>query len=82
VSHPEGIYYLRFLRNGKRLWQLIGSDADAALATVQNTDKTSEMSRLGARRNRPVRLALHSNLRSLHLRFSLLPPLVSIYREA
>jgi integrase/recombinase XerD len=39
VSHPEGIYYLRFLRDGKRVWQLVGSDADAAFATLQNTEQ-------------------------------------------
>jgi hypothetical protein len=39
VSHPEGIYYLRFLRNGRRIWQMVGSDADAALATLQNTQQ-------------------------------------------
>jgi integrase/recombinase XerD len=39
VSHPEGIYYLRFLRDGKRIWKMIGSDADAALATLQNTEQ-------------------------------------------
>jgi integrase/recombinase XerD len=39
VSHPEGIYYLRFLRDGKRVWQMVGSDADTALATLQNTEQ-------------------------------------------
>jgi hypothetical protein len=39
VSHPEGIYYLRFLRDGRRIWQMVGSDADAALATLQNTQQ-------------------------------------------
>jgi integrase/recombinase XerD len=39
VSHPEGIYYLRFLRDGKRIWQMVGSEADAVLASVQNTEQ-------------------------------------------
>ena len=37
--HPEGIYYLRYLRDGRRIWQIVGSDADAALATIQNTEQ-------------------------------------------
>jgi hypothetical protein len=32
--HVEGIYYLRFLRDGKRVWKAVGSDADAAIPTV------------------------------------------------
>jgi integrase/recombinase XerD len=39
VSHPEGIYYLRFLRDGRRIWQMVGSDADAALVALQNTEQ-------------------------------------------
>jgi hypothetical protein len=26
--HIEGIYYLRFLNDGKRVWKAVGSDAD------------------------------------------------------
>ncbi len=36
--HPEGVYYLRFLRNGKRVWQAVGSDPDAAIVALQNTE--------------------------------------------
>jgi len=33
--HPEGIYYLRFLRSGKRVWEAVGSDAPGrALANL------------------------------------------------
>lgn len=31
LSHdPEGIYYLRYLRQGKRVWESVGVDADLA----------------------------------------------------
>ena len=39
VSHPEGIYYLRFLRDGKRIWEKVGPDADVAVVTLQNTEQ-------------------------------------------
>ena len=33
--HREGIYYLRFLRDGKRVWRAIGPEADAAVAALE-----------------------------------------------
>lgn len=36
--HPEGIYYLRFLRGCKRIRRAIGPDADAAIVALQNTE--------------------------------------------
>jgi hypothetical protein len=38
--HPEGVYYLRFLLNGKRVWEVIGSDADPALVALRNKEHT------------------------------------------
>jgi integrase/recombinase XerD len=35
--HPEGIYYLRFLRDDKRVWQPVGPQADEAQAAMANT---------------------------------------------
>jgi integrase/recombinase XerD len=34
--HPEGVYYLRFLRGEKRVWRAVGPDADAAVVAVLN----------------------------------------------
>jgi integrase/recombinase XerD len=36
--HPEGCYYLRFLRKGKRIWQSVGTDADVALVSLRNAE--------------------------------------------
>ena len=36
--HPEGVYYLRFLQNGKRVWKSVGREPDAALTALQRTD--------------------------------------------
>lgn len=36
--HVEGVYYLRFLRDGKRVWQAVGSDADAAIVALRHTE--------------------------------------------
>ena len=36
--HPEGVYYLRYLRGGKRVWEAVGYDADAATVALQNTE--------------------------------------------
>jgi hypothetical protein len=36
--HPEGVYYLRFLRDGKRVWEAVGSDANAAIVALRNTE--------------------------------------------
>lgn len=36
--YPEGVYYLCFLRNGKRVWEAVGSDADAAIVAFRNKE--------------------------------------------
>jgi integrase/recombinase XerD len=45
--HPEGIYYLRFLRRGKRVWQSVGSEADAAIVALRNTEHDLQAVGLG-----------------------------------
>jgi integrase/recombinase XerD len=37
-SHPEGVYYLRFLRGRKRIREAVGSNADAAIAELRNKE--------------------------------------------
>jgi integrase/recombinase XerD len=50
--HPEGVYYLRFLRNGKRVWERIGQDADVAVVALRNTEHDLQSMALG--RSAPV----------------------------
>jgi integrase/recombinase XerD len=45
--HPEGSYYLRFLRDGKRVWQPVGSAGDAAVAALHNTQRNLQSVALG-----------------------------------
>jgi integrase/recombinase XerD len=45
--HPEGLYYLRFLRGSKRVWQVVGADADAALVALRNTEHDLQAVTLG-----------------------------------
>jgi integrase/recombinase XerD len=47
VAHPDGVYYLRFLRGDKRVWQAIGPDADAAVVAVQNLEHDLQAISLG-----------------------------------
>jgi integrase/recombinase XerD len=46
-AHPEGIYYVRFLRGDKRVWRAIGADADAAAVAVQNLEHDLQAISLG-----------------------------------
>jgi hypothetical protein len=45
--HLEGIYYLRFLRNGKRVWEAVGSDANTAIVALRNTEHDLQSIALG-----------------------------------
>jgi integrase/recombinase XerD len=46
-AYPSGCYYLRFLRNGKRVWVSVGPDADAALAAFRNKEHDLKAVALG-----------------------------------
>jgi len=46
-SHPEGVYYLRFLRGSKRVWQSVGMEPDAALAALRNQEHDLQAIALG-----------------------------------
>ncbi len=35
--HPESCYYLRYLRNGKRAWESVGTDPEIALVALRKT---------------------------------------------
>ena len=43
--HTEGSYYLRFLRDGKRVWQPVGQDA--AIVALRNTEQILRAITLG-----------------------------------
>jgi hypothetical protein len=45
--HPEAVYYLRYLKAGKRIWQSVGTEADAALAAFQNAGHDQQAVALG-----------------------------------
>ena len=45
--HPEGVYYLRYLRGTKRVWHAVGADADAALVALRNKEHDLQAVRLG-----------------------------------
>ena len=45
--HPEAIYYLRFLRGSKRVWQAVGQEADAALSALHRTEHQLKSITLG-----------------------------------
>ena len=36
--HPEAVYYLRFLRGDKRVWQSVGAQPDQAVVALRNTE--------------------------------------------
>jgi len=45
--HPEAIYYLRYLRDDKRRWHAVGSNADAAIIALRNTEHDLQAIGLG-----------------------------------
>lgn len=38
--HPEGVYHLRYLANGKRIWESVGSDAPSAMTARIKKERT------------------------------------------
>lgn len=46
-AHPEGVYYLRYLKGKKRVWQAVGAESDAALAAFQNKEHDLQSVALG-----------------------------------
>jgi integrase/recombinase XerD len=45
--HPEGIYYLRYMRGSKRVRQSVGSQADVATAALRNVELNLKARALG-----------------------------------
>jgi integrase/recombinase XerD len=45
--HPEAVYYLRFLRGQKRVWQAVGLDPDRAIIALRNMEHDLEGVALG-----------------------------------
>jgi integrase/recombinase XerD len=36
--HPEGVYYLRYVRNDKRVWEKVGTDPNAAVTAAKKRE--------------------------------------------
>jgi integrase len=45
--YRDAAYYLRFLRDGKRVWQWVGRDPDRALSALRNTEHDLHCAALG-----------------------------------
>jgi integrase/recombinase XerD len=45
--HPEGVYYLRYLKDGKRVWESVGSDPQLALTRKLQQEKYFEATAVG-----------------------------------
>jgi integrase/recombinase XerD len=45
--HPEGTYFLRYGKNGKRVWERVGNDAQLALTAKQKREKSLEAKAVG-----------------------------------
>lgn len=45
--HPEGVYYLRLLRDGKRVWEAVGREPDAAIVALRRTEHELQATSLG-----------------------------------
>ena len=52
--HPEGVYYLRFLRGKKRTWSSVGPNPDQANAALQKMQRDLDDVRLGRRAPDPA----------------------------
>jgi hypothetical protein len=52
VHHPEGKYFLRYAKNGKRIWEPIdvGNDPQLALAEREKREKSLEAQAVGSTR--------------------------------
>ena len=37
--HPEGVYHLRYLNGGKRIWENVGVNAESAYAARMKQDR-------------------------------------------
>lgn len=52
--HPEGTYYLRFLRDGKRVWHRVGQDTHVAITALRNIEHDLQSVALGRTVPTPV----------------------------
>ena len=47
AHQPEGVYYLRYLRAGKRSWHAVGTSSEAAVAAQRNAEHDLDAMALG-----------------------------------
>jgi hypothetical protein len=52
VSHPEGVYFLRYARGEKRIWENVGNDSQLALLEKQKREKALAAKAVGGRAGR------------------------------
>jgi len=48
VSHPEGVYFLRYARGEKRIWENVGNDSQLALLEKQKREKALAAKAVGS----------------------------------
>ena len=63
-NHPEGSYYLRFLRDGKRVWYPVGQDSYVAITALRNKEHDLQSVALG--RTVPTSVADPQSVASLN----------------
>jgi hypothetical protein len=76
---PGATYYLRFLRNDKRVWQRVGRDPDRALVALRNTEHDLHGAALGRGMENGSRPVESPKPEPLHK--SEVSPTVSVLRE-
>ena len=52
--HPEGVYSLRYLKGGKRVWHAVGSDPQVALTAKLRVEHGLQAAALGVRSDEPL----------------------------
>jgi integrase/recombinase XerD len=52
--HPEGVYHLRYMKNGKRVWEPVGKDPQAALTAQRRVEHKLEGIDLDSDGSEPV----------------------------
>jgi hypothetical protein len=60
--HSKGTYFLRYAKNGKRVWEAVGTDAQDALAAQQKKQKSSQAKAAGVELAEDVLAKKQTNL--------------------
>ena len=60
--HPEGVYNLRYLKAGKRVWDAVGADPQLALTAKLRVEHKLQAVSLGLTEQEPVKMAAKTSL--------------------